>query len=98
MPPKREYSEKEREDLRTMRVLEELIATNGWKVYSELVNRLKFEQHTKVLQPVGSIGELFFAEYAKGAVYGLTQATDLPGIIIQGVRESVLPAKDQEEE
>ena len=95
--PDREYTQQEKDDLKVMRDLEHLLEQKKWKTYTKLLDSKKVKWHTTILKPVDNMGQLFVEEYAKGAVYGLTQATDLPAIIIQGVKESVLPPKSGQE-
>lgn len=96
MPPEREYSKQEKVDLQVMRDLAELVGHKAWTTYVNLLNKHKIDWHNKLMQPISDASGSYASEYAKGAVYGLTQATDLPAIIIEGIKKSILPPKDEE--
>jgi hypothetical protein len=68
----------------------------GWGRFIQLLNQKKLQEHTAMLQPAQDFGSVFATEYHKGAVYGLTVATDLPGTIINTVKETIL-SRDEDE-
>lgn len=81
-----------------MRALEKLIAYPEWKVYQTLVREIARPHHQKLIQQVVDIGGIFANEYAKGAVYGLTAALDIPSVTITQVRTTILHTPEGEDD
>lgn len=81
------------EEIRQVKIsrsLKDLVATPAWKDYVKFLSDITREYHTKVLAPSSGIDGVLASEYAKGAVYGLTQAVSLPDHIIKVTNETIL--------
>jgi len=108
----REPSKEDLEDLKVGRALEEMLVTEGWKIYEKLLTKHLVEKRDAALSPlsprVQPDGSLFFpdgvthvllGEAAKGAIIGIRLALELPrGIVAQtqDLRKQVVPAKKDE--
>jgi hypothetical protein len=91
----RDLTREERAELKTGRVIRQLIATDGWKVYSEILRahlqgkRNEFEQPAEVAQD--GIAQVLRSESAKGAIMGLRLALSIPEGIL--ANDKILRAK-----
>ncbi len=108
----REPSKEDLEDLKVGRLLEEMLASDGWKLYEKLLTKHLVEKRDAALTPIApkvqNDGSLFFpdgvthvllGEAAKGAIIGIRLALELPrGIIaqMQSLRAEIVPAKKDE--
>lgn len=73
--------------LKAGRLMQELIATDGWKTLEEYFLKRQ-EQHSRMmLEPIRDQSQLYFQECNKGAIHALAWAVSLPSVIIQASKE-----------
>lgn len=78
----RDLTREERAELKTARVIRQLIATEGWRVYSQILlahlqgKRNEFE--TPAESSLDGIAQVLRSESAKGAIMGLRLALSIP--------------------
>jgi hypothetical protein len=64
-----------------------MIATEGWRIYVELLE-LKLQSFSdELLLPAGSVDRMVGLEYVKGAMSGLVIARDLPSVTIAAMAQ-----------
>lgn len=81
-------------------VFEALLRSPGWAFYEELINSQIARRMEGLINPTPTAGALE-SEHNKGAVYGLTQARDLPRVTVAAWKEFVKssgPATDGDED
>lgn len=83
-----ELTEDERLFLKRKKLMEELIATDGWKEFERIL-RAQYEAHLQSLLPAASpeydgLAQVMTSEYRKGAVFAIGIALKTPhGIIAE---------------
>jgi len=108
----REPSKEDLEDLKVGRLLEEMLASDGWKIYEKLLMKHFTEKRDQALAPIApriqqdgsvmfpdGVTHVLLGEAAKGAIIGIRLALELPrGIIaqMQSLRSEIIPAKKDE--
>ena len=79
----------DREDLRRARIFEEWLDSEGWQIYSSLLDS-KVQEHGDLLtipeQQLRAAAMPTNSEFIKGTLYGLLLARDYPSTIIRTVR------------
>lgn len=85
-------------DIKRVRAFEAMVATEGWKMYQDLINGNVSERTKDIFSPTPK-GEESAAEHNKGAVFGLLYARDLPSVIIAAMKDqrSSDPASEDKE-
>lgn len=80
--------EKAKNDLlKAARLMQELVATDGWKTLEEYYMKRQ-EQHSQMLlEPIREAGQVYFQECNKGAIHALAWAVGLPNVIIQAAKD-----------
>lgn len=100
-----DYDEEERRLLKMKRAMEEIHGTEGWKVFTTLIEAQIREREKIVLQQeieagIEPIVMLLRLERVKGAIMGLKLALDNPRLIIeqgQAILSAQRTAKKEEE-
>lgn len=86
MRGRRELTREDRAELKTARVIREMMNTDGWKVYQKILEthlqgkRNEFEQPAEVA--ADGIAQVLRSESAKGAIMGLRLALSIPDGIL----------------
>lgn len=75
-----------------------MMATDGWKLYVELLNARKQLFADALMTPAGGVDGAVALEFVKGTMSGLILASDLPSIIIAVIDSPAGPATDGEDE
>jgi len=91
-PGRRDLTRDQRAELRTARVIREMLNTDGWKVYKTILEthlqgkRNEFEVPAE--KELDGIAQVLRSESAKGAIMGLRLALSIPESIL--VNEKIL--------
>lgn len=85
----------DRVDKERAELMQALVASSGWKVYSELLASRIQVFGDAVLMPATSIDQCIGLEGIKGAMRGLLIARDLPSVIIEAMKE-LQPKSDED--
>lgn len=73
-----------------------MFRTDGWPIYTALLNSRLQSLSERLLAPSGSIDGVLTSEFIKGAMYGLVLARDLPSITIESMRQ-ISASTDEED-
>lgn len=73
--------------LKAARLMQELVATEGWKTLSEYYSRRQQQHSLEMLSPIRDPAQVYFQESNKGAIHALAWAVGLPNVIIQASKE-----------
>ena len=86
LTPPRELSKEEKAELRTGTAIRNMVGTDGWKVYTKILEmhlqgkRNEFEEPAET--KLDGIAQVLRSESAKGAIMGLRLALSIPGSIL----------------
>lgn len=75
-----------------------MTATEGWKLYIELLETRQQIFADALMTPAGTLDGAVALEYVKGTMSGLILARDLPSIIIAVMDSPAGPATDGDDE
>ena len=101
----REFSKEEKAELRTGTAIRNMLNTDGWKVYSKILemhlNGKRNEWEAPAEAKLDGIAQVLRSESAKGAIMGLRLALSIPGSILDNdkiLRKSLGLASSGDEE
>lgn len=78
-------------DLRRRRAFGDLLKSEGWKYFEELLNNRLAEDGKSLLSPLPpELNARERAEHLKGTMYGIAWARDLPAVTIAGTEQAYL--------
>lgn len=95
LPREVSLTTEDKQVLRTARVIDEMVATAGWKVLAAILTRKLQEKRNEyespaevtvtaagVVVPLDGISQLLRSESAKGSIMGIRLALELPGSML----------------
>lgn len=74
-------------DIKRAKAFEVMCNTDGWKMYQDLLNTHINDRVQKLFMPMNNLLMVTEVEHNKGAIFGLIQARDLPGVSIAAMKE-----------
>lgn len=77
------------EATQTLRALKDLIASEGWKIYIDVVREQQAVRAQEAMTAVATRDETYNREYSKGAFAGLTAAAGIPEHMIDDLTEQL---------
>lgn len=63
--------------------IREMMATEGWKIYSKILENHLRDKRASAERPVKGVDEAIEQNADKGAIYGLRLALEIPGGILR---------------
>lgn len=97
-PMQKEMAKQANEDIKRARIFKDLLNTEGWRLYSELLNDMINTKMMEVIKAPTAEGGVLASEYNKGAVYGIMLARDTPGVNIAAMEQLVAAANEEGKE
>ena len=86
-------------DARRVRAFQELVETEGWKFFVELLNGRVGELTKDIFsRPLAGVDDIRGEAHDKGACYGLLWARDLPSITIAAFKQATSSSAQEENE
>jgi hypothetical protein len=68
--------------IRTARMMQDLVATEGWNEFVRLVERRQGAHVNQLMAPIQTRDQVFLQESNKGAIHALAWVVGLPSVII----------------